>query len=463
MKRLIYIILILCLATIPTVNADAFTSFEAYGDAWKSTNDTYTVIKWNATGSHTWIATGNTSSAEFLIIAGGGAGGRESTLYWGNGGGGAGGLISGTNNSLSGTIPITVGAGGTVGGNPSDGGNGGNSVFSNNTAIGGGGGAYSYGGTPRTGKSGGSGGGGPSGGSDGSAGGAGGSGTTGQGYAGATGNNPKYSGGGGGGAGGVGSSHSGGWGVNNSITGTVVCYAGGGGGGGYTGSSGNSFLCGGGNGSSMGGAPGAGVNGLGGGGGGMYRSSSTTGSGGSGVVIIRYKHVLSAKFTASNISGAAPLLVNFTDTSSSALGIDTRNWSFNEVEGNNTEIVFATTQNPNYLFPVGNFLIRLNVTSGSSYNISTQNTWINVTSEVVPVAMFTKSRTVVIFPGAIQFNDTSTNIPTSWNWSFGDGTFSEVQNASHRYTKRGRWTILMNATNGAGSSTNTSMVWILGG
>jgi PKD repeat protein len=77
--------------------------------------------------------------------------------------------------------------------------------------------------------------------------------------------------------------------------------------------------------------------------------------------------------------------------------------------------------------------------------------------------MFTKSRGVLIFPGSVQFNDTSLNTPTAWNWSFGDGTYSEVRNASHQYVKRGRWAVLLNTSNTAGYNTNTSNVWIIGG
>jgi PKD repeat protein len=96
--------------------------------------------------------------------------------------------------------------------------------------------------------------------------------------------------------------------------------------------------------------------------------------------------------------------------------------------------------------------------------------WENKTSYITvgdtattPLAMFTKDQTVIIFPRSIQFNDTSLNTPTAWNWSFGDGKYSDVQNATHQYVKRGRWTVTLNASNTAGYNSNTSTIWILGG
>jgi PKD repeat protein len=65
---------------------------------------------------------------------------------------------------------------------------------------------------------------------------------------------------------------------------------------------------------------------------------------------------------------------------------------------------------------------------------------------------------------AIAFTDTSTNTPTSWAWSMGDGTANiTTQNvSSYRYTKNGLWTVVMTATNTAGSSSNSTQVRVVG-
>ena len=240
----------------------------------------------------------NLREVEVLVVAGGGGGGS-----WHGGGGGGGGLIYSSAVSVTpgSAATVTVGAGGTGGGNtnagtsPNGGGNGGNSVFGSLTAIGGGGGG-SY---PNNGSSGGSGGAG----SNWSGGATGGSATSGQGFAGGSnsGVGQDNYGGGGGGAGGTAkglSNNSGGDGLPYNISGTQTYYSGGGGAGVYPGyTNGTSYgyggLGGGGNGGDGphggGTTPGNGSSNTGGGGGGVADLSKIGGSGGSGIVIVRYQ------------------------------------------------------------------------------------------------------------------------------------------------------------------------------
>jgi hypothetical protein len=216
------------------------------------------------------------------------------------GGGGAGGLIYKTNFQVSGTVTVTVGDGGagisTGSGNNGPGNSGANSVFGSLTAIGGGYGNQGNGGA------GGSGGGvfttNPVG-----------TGTADQGNNGAFGSTGpftaenSYGGGGGGGAGAAGTASTsvspvqagaGGIGLQYSISGTPVYYAGGGGGG--TALSGAGGGAGGLGGGGAGGGPVssvgiAGTNGTGGGGGaGGFQGGTNyaSGKGGSGIVIVRY-------------------------------------------------------------------------------------------------------------------------------------------------------------------------------
>ena len=251
-------------------------------------------------------------TTNYLVLAGGGAGGRATAGGIGSGGGGAGGFRSSLSPTGGGgsaetalqlnlgtSYSVTVGSGGTgpTSGNTS-GPNGNNSVFSTITSIGGGGGATNN-----------TGGGFPAGGNGGSGGGTYqgtiGAGTnttngdtTNQGFDGGL-SSSGSSGGGGGGAGGVGAnSHyttptlgNGGLGLQNSITGSLVTYAGGGGGGQYgseaggPGSGGSSV--GGDGGSGGGGAGGNGIISTGSGGGGSG-DGGNAGSGSSGIVILRY-------------------------------------------------------------------------------------------------------------------------------------------------------------------------------
>ena len=255
------------------------------------------VVSFTSTGSSSFSVPTGLSSVQVLVVAGGGAGGSARGFEAG-GGGGAGGVISNSSVPVSpgGTVPVTVGSGGSPMANSDGQGfnsawSGGNSTFGPLTAIGGGAGGGQY----WPGQDGGSGGG--DAGNIGS--GPGGAGTPGQGNAGgASYNNAADSyGGGGGGNTGVGENSPSGRGGNGgaggaySITGSSVVYGGGGGSAGSRnggpGGSGGS----GGGGAGTSGASGNGTPGTtnrGGGGGGSCGDSGNSGAGGPGIVIVRY-------------------------------------------------------------------------------------------------------------------------------------------------------------------------------
>jgi PKD repeat protein len=69
-----------------------------------------------------------------------------------------------------------------------------------------------------------------------------------------------------------------------------------------------------------------------------------------------------------------------------------------------------------------------------------------------PVASFTESATSGTAPLTVQFTDTSTQSPTSWQWDFGDGSTSTQQNPSVTYAAEGTYTVTMRASNAAGTS-----------
>ncbi len=78
-----------------------------------------------------------------------------------------------------------------------------------------------------------------------------------------------------------------------------------------------------------------------------------------------------------------------------------------------------------------------------------------------PVANFTGTPTSGLKPLNVQFTDTSTNVPTSWTWNFGDGTpTSALKNPSHVYANAGSYTVTLTATNVAGSDIETKTNYI---
>lgn len=184
-----------------------------------------------------------------------------------------------------------------------------------------------------------------------------------------------------------------------------------------------------------------------------------------------------ASFTSANItpvtnttsegwSGIAPFSMQFTNTSSLPPHTSFV-WNATNVSGNNVPFTFnATTYyNPIYAFQYpGNYTIKLNITGTYGANISTQITWVNVT-QPVPVASFTTDVTSGYSPLSVQFTDTSTNDPTSWDWYFVNATgnnteilFSTSQNPLKSFGV-GNYTTKLKATNDGGSG-NSSLTWI---
>ncbi len=54
----------------------------------------------------------------------------------------------------------------------------------------------------------------------------------------------------------------------------------------------------------------------------------------------------------------------------------------------------------------------------------------------VPVANFTANTQAGCSPLVVNFQDQSTNNPTSWNWNFGNGNTSTLQNPTATYLRQ---------------------------
>ena len=82
-----------------------------------------------------------------------------------------------------------------------------------------------------------------------------------------------------------------------------------------------------------------------------------------------------------------------------------------------------------------------------------------------PVADFTGTPTSISDGSSVTFDDTSTGVPTSWLWDFGDGQTSTDQNPLHQYTLvdplvAATYTVALTATNSIGSDTRTRVTYI---
>ncbi len=82
------------------------------------------------------------------------------------------------------------------------------------------------------------------------------------------------------------------------------------------------------------------------------------------------------------------------------------------------------------------------------------------TTPVAPTAAFSGSPLSGTAPVSVSFTDESTDQPTSWSWTFGDGASSTAQNPSHAYTSAGSYTVSLTATNAQGSDGETKTNYI---
>ena len=109
----------------------------------------------------------------------------------------------------------------------------------------------------------------------------------------------------------------------------------------------------------------------------------------------------------------------------------------------------------------GTFTVTLTATNTGGSNTVTKAGEIVVGSvSTKPVASFISTVESGNAPLAVQFVDSSTNTPTSWVWSFGDGNTSAAQNPSHTYVIEGTYTVTLTATNSGGSDTETKAGYI---
>jgi len=79
---------------------------------------------------------------------------------------------------------------------------------------------------------------------------------------------------------------------------------------------------------------------------------------------------------------------------------------------------------------------------------------------VAPVAAFSADDTTVCTVDWIQFTDSSSNIPTSWNWSFGDGNVTTTQNPVKNYNITGTYTVNLTVANAYGSDSEVKTNYI---
>jgi len=161
---------------------------------------------------------------------------------------------------------------------------------------------------------------------------------------------------------------------------------------------------------------------------------------------------LRADFTASPVTGEAPLAVSFVDESTPGnTAIAEWYWNFGDAST-------GTAQDPMHTYnSVGQYTVTLRVVDANSESVTTQHRLITVTAPPVkPTAAFSATPTSGVSPLAVQFTDESLagdRAITTWRWDFGDGTRSTLRNPTHTYDDLGSYEVTLTVSNSAGEST----------
>jgi PKD repeat protein len=398
MKWIIYILLIFCMVGV----ASGVVTRYDFSDG------EYNITIFNGTGVTTWTAPTGVSNVEYLVVAGGGGGGGFNwTGSLSGGGGGAGGVLNATNFSIGyGIYNIIVGTGGS-GGYIIPSTSGQNSSFGNATvnisAAGGGSGGGIFI-SPYTAYLPGSGGSGGGNASNESSTPFGGTGITGQGYTGGSAYyrapfiDEQYGGGGGGGAEAIGSNGTG-----------VV-----------------------------------------GGDGGIGRQNAITGvltyyGGGGGGAVTHWGGALG-----NGGSGGGG--------NASRLGFDT--WGGYDYDHNLTGILDPLANGTNGLGGGGGGAA--DQTIGGFGGSGVVILRYNISTVFKPVTDFSANNTTGNAGMVVQFTDLSTSLSgiTAWNWSFGDGNYSNSQNPNHIYAYVGQYSVTLISQSYTLSNSTTKIGYI---
>jgi len=160
-----------------------------------------------------------------------------------------------------------------------------------------------------------------------------------------------------------------------------------------------------------------------------------------------------ADFSGNPLSGSVPLTVSFTDLSTGS----PTSWDWAFGDGGTSE-----AQHPSHEYTaVDTYTVSLEACNAEGCDDETKTDYITVTEEgQAPVADFEGSPLSGSAPLTVNFTDLSTNSPTSWAWTFGDGGTSSAQDPSHQYTTADTYTVALTATNAYGYDTETKVDYI---
>lgn len=140
------------------------------------------------------------------------------------------------------------------------------------------------------------------------------------------------------------------------------------------------------------------------------------------------------------------LSVLFTDATTGT--VTTRSWQF----GDGTS---SSSTSPSHTYATaGTYTVTLTVANSAGQAVKSK--FVTVSLGDAPKAEFEST----VQGMQVNFVDKSTGNPTSWNWTFGDGTSSTQRNPIHTYPAAGTYTVTLTASNAGGSNSTSHTVTI---
>jgi PKD repeat protein len=164
-------------------------------------------------------------------------------------------------------------------------------------------------------------------------------------------------------------------------------------------------------------------------------------------------------FEADQTTVTAGTYINFTDLSTNY----PTEWAWTFTGGTPSS---STEQNPTIQYTtVGTYEVSLTSTNGAGSDSETKTAYITVNAVTdPPVVDFEASSTSITMGETIDFTDLSSNLPTSWSWTFTGGVpaSSTDQNPTGiQYDTPGTYTVSLTATNSFGSGTEEKIDYII--
>ena len=150
-----------------------------------------------------------------------------------------------------------------------------------------------------------------------------------------------------------------------------------------------------------------------------------------------------AGFSATPTTGASPYVVTFTDESTAGVATSWF-WSFGDGSS-------STLQHPVYTYTVaGTYSVTLTASNAYGSDVLTLPNYIDVTAGPTILANFVGTPTAGTAPLQVSFTDLSIGNIIAWDWNFGDGGKSTLQNPTHIFASSDSYDVALTVTNATG-------------